>query len=63
MKKILHNTRKKGHHKLPLRKNGNQPYIGVIETTMMYYSTENSKEHLISVRIKLSFPLFCACLL
>lgn len=49
MKKILHNTRKKGHHKLPLRKHGNQPYIGVIETTMMYYSTENSKEHLISV--------------
>lgn len=51
MKKILHNTRKKGHHKLPLRRHGNQPYIGVIETTMMYYSTENSKEHLISVRI------------
>ena len=51
MRKGLYHYRKKDQESLPLRKQGNQPYIGVIETTMVYYSMENAKEHLISVRI------------
>lgn len=46
---MLYNTKKKKQHMLSLREHVNQPYIGVIETTMMYHSLESPKEHLISV--------------
>lgn len=42
-------TNKKKKHLEYLRQQVNQPYIGVIETTMMYQSLEKPKEHLISV--------------
>jgi hypothetical protein len=46
---MLYRSKKKKQYMLSLRKHVNQPYIGVIETTMMYHSTEIPKEHLISV--------------
>lgn len=40
---------KKKKNKLNLRKLANQPYIGVIETTMMYHSMDDPHDRLISV--------------
>lgn len=40
---------KKKKSKLTLRKLAKQPYIGVIETTMLYRSADDPKERLISV--------------
>ncbi|GAA5795108.1 hypothetical protein HPULCUR_000460 [Helicostylum pulchrum] len=45
---MLYSTNKKKKHLECLRQQVNQPYVGVIETTMMYQSVEKSKEHLIS---------------
>jgi hypothetical protein len=40
---------KKRKNKLASRKLVNQPYIGVIETTMMYHSMDDPQDRLISV--------------
>lgn len=46
----MFNTHKKKKHMASLRQKVNQPYIGVIETTMMCKPIEHAtKEHLISV--------------
>lgn len=48
-KRMLYNTKKKTQHLLALKKHVNQPYIGVIETTMMYHSLDQPNDHFISV--------------
>jgi hypothetical protein len=61
MKKILHNKKRKEQLMSLQRKHANGHYIGVIETTMMYYSNESSKEQLISVRIHILFVPVYSC--